>query len=391
MIKVNGYYKVGNEIFYNKISALVAATNTSQHVSWIYHDDAYNRACSTFRLYDTSLEEIYKQRALQLRNQYDYLILNYSGGSDSHNILQTFLKNNIKLDMLFVQWPISLMEKGLYNPNVEDRSNYNFHSEWDFVLKNDLKWISDNYPHIKIEIADWALTINEKFYNDDLFSNNVTNLPSIARAQKQNTFSKEESKLANKGVKVGSIYGVDKPFIGFKEGNTYFRMADTTCMSQPNAENPNGLEYFYFTPNMPEIPVLQAYKMKQHFDLYPKMFYMAVSLEDRQKYYPEQINNPWYNDFHNYAELFKLVCYPYWNFNRFQADKPFSITQGLPLGVRAWDNILVKSLPNFDRTQKKWEYLWKSYQQSINTHFLTNDDLVSAIYTKWHKLQFFNV
>jgi hypothetical protein len=52
MIKVNGYYKVGNEIFYNKISALVAATNTGQRVSWIYHDDAYNRACSTFRLYD---------------------------------------------------------------------------------------------------------------------------------------------------------------------------------------------------------------------------------------------------------------------------------------------------------------------------------------------------
>jgi hypothetical protein len=384
----NGYYKIGEQIEYNKISALISASKTNQNVTWVYHDPIYENACSTFRSYDTTLEDMYKQRALQLRDQYDYLILNYSGGSDSHNILQTFLKNNIKLDMLFVQWPMSLMEKGLYTPNVADKSNFNFHSEWDFVLKKDLEWISKHHPNIKIEIADWTLTVVEKFYNDDLFSNNVTNLPSIARAQKQNTFSKEESKLSNKGVNVGSIYGVDKPIVAFKDGNTYFKMADATCMAQPNPDNPKGLEYFYFTPSMPEIPILQAYKLKQYFNLNPTAFYMSVPVECRKEHYPESIANHWYTDFHNYAELFKMICYPYWNFNRFQADKPFSITQGLPAGVRAWDNILADTLPEFNRTQQKWEHLWNSYQTSINKEFLTSNDLVSAIWTKWHKLQF---
>jgi hypothetical protein len=384
----NGHYIVGDNIIGNKFFAIIEASKTQHTLSWVYHDQVFEQACSQFRAYDTSLEEMYKNRALQLRDQYDYLILNYSGGSDSHNILQTFLKNNIKLDMLFIQWPMSLMDKGIYKPNTVDKSNFNFHSEWDFVLKKDLEWISKHHPDIKIEIADWSLTVVEKFYNDDLFANNVTNIPSIARAQKQNTFSKEESKLANKGVTVGSIYGVDKPIVAFKNGSTYFKMGDGACMAQPNPDNPHGLEYFYLTPSMPEIPVLQAYKLKQYFEKRPDLFYMCVPVEHRKNFYPNTLSNYWYTDFHNYAEVFKTVCYPYWDFKRFQADKPFSVTQGLPVGVRAWDNILTNTLPDFNRTQQKWEYLWNSYQSAIDTKFLASRDLVRVVWTKWHKLQF---
>lgn len=384
----NGYYTVGNNIIENKFLAIIEATKTKQKINWVYHDHNFDIACSNFRSYNMSLEEIYKKRALQLREKYSYLILNYSGGSDSHNILQVFLKNNIKLDMIFVQWPTSLMDKGIYIPNTTDKSNANFHSEWDFVLKKDLEWLSQYHPEIKIEIADWTKTVDEKFYTDDLFANNVTNIPSIARAQKQNTFSKHESKLANAGVSVGSIYGVDKSFVAFKDGSTYFRMADVTCMAHVNPDNPNGIEYFYFNTAMPEIPILQAYKMLQYYKLYPAAFYMTVSLEHRKIHYPETLNIGWYKEFHDYAELFKLVCYPYWNFNRFQASKPFSVTTGLPAGVRAWDNILIEAVPNFKRTQQRWEHLWKSYNLLIDSKFLKGQDTSAAIYTKWHKLEF---
>jgi hypothetical protein len=383
----NGYYKVGEEIIYNKIEAIVEASKQKKEVNWIYYDQIYETACNKFKPQTTTLTEIYKQRALQLRDEYDYLILNYSGGSDSNNILNTFLKNNIKLDMVFVQWPMSLVDKGLYDANTVDKSNFNFHSEWDLVIKKDLEWLRSHHPEIKIEIADWTYTVTETFYKDDLYQNNVTNLPSIARAQKQNTFSKTETELANKGMKIGSIYGVDKPMIAFKGGNVYFRMADVACMAQPNPNNPDGLEYFYFSPSMPEILLVQAEKMLAYFKLHPEKFYMAIPIEERKKLYPSTIGLDWYKDFHDYAELFKLVCYPYWDFNRFQADKPFSILSGLPMGVRAWDNILIKSLPDFTRTQNKWEYLWKSYKEVIDPIFLRNQDTISIIFTKWHKLQ----
>jgi hypothetical protein len=279
----------------------------------------------------------------------------------------------------------------LYNPNNQDTSNYNFRSEWDLVLKKDLEWISKKHPEIKIEIADWSLTVKESFYNDDLYTNNVTNLPSIARSQKQNTFSETERILSNKGLKVASIYGVDKPFIMIKDDVPYFRFADNTFMTRPNVDNPDGLEYFYFTPSMPEIPVLQAYKLYQYYKINQKNYHLVADYEYRKKYFSETLVNfgtheTWYKEFALYNEIFKLVCYPYWDFNRFQADKPIAIIQGLPMGVRPHDNILSQNIPEFNRIQQKWEHLWKSYKQEIDETFLINQDTIRALFSKWYKL-----
>jgi hypothetical protein len=387
----NGYYKVKNDIFHNKFLAVIEASKQKSGIEWIYYNDVFEKACANFKNYDMSLEEMYKQRALQLREQYDYLILNYSGGSDSHNILEVFLRNNIKLDHLYIQWPMSLTDKGLYTPNNKDTSNYNFRSEWDLVLKKDLEWIGKNRPEIKIEIADWSLTVKESFYNDDLYTKNVTNLPSIARSQKQNTFSETERVLSNKGLKVASIYGVDKPFIMIKDDVPYFRFADNTFMTRPNIDNPDGLEYFYFTPSMPEIPILQAYKLYQYYKINRKNYHLVVDYEYRKKHLPGTLINfgtheTWYKEFALYNEIFKLVCYPYWDFNRFQADKPIAIIEGLPMGVRPHDNILSQNIPEFNRIQQKWEYLWKSYKQEIDETFLINQDTIRALFSKWHKL-----
>ena len=382
----NGYYKVGNEIFYNKFQALIYASKNKVPIKWIFYDDLYNVACQNIKNYNLSLEEVYRNRATQLREKYDYLILNYSGGSDSHNILQTFIKNNIKLDMVYVQWPMSLVDKNLYSPSLSNKSNYNFHSEWDFVIKKDLEWLSTNYPEIKIEIGDWTTTLNTDFYSDNLYEKNVTNLPSIARSQKQNTFSKTETLLSNKGLKVASIFGVDKPTIGIMGNEVYFKMADTSCMAQPNPDNPNGLEYFYFTPDMPEIPVIQCQKMYETYLKRPEMFYMRIDPEKRKEIYPHTLYQSNYQDMHSYWEVFKFVCYPYWDFSRFQAEKPFSILHGLPAGVRAWDNILISSIPNFKTIQEKWEHIWKSYHKEIDQEFLLNQDTVRIIYSKWYRL-----
>lgn len=45
-----------------------------------------------------TLPELYKDRAISIRNRYDYLVLAYSGGIDSTNILETFYHNNIPID-----------------------------------------------------------------------------------------------------------------------------------------------------------------------------------------------------------------------------------------------------------------------------------------------------
>lgn len=49
-----------------------------------------------------SLHELYKYRAQQLRDKYKYIILYFSGGSDSLTVLNAFVKNNIKLDEVVI-------------------------------------------------------------------------------------------------------------------------------------------------------------------------------------------------------------------------------------------------------------------------------------------------
>jgi len=384
---INGFYKVDGKIIYNKLNAILEASQKNSHLEFIYFDEIFQNAAYNFK-HQCSLKELYRQRAQQLRESYDYLILNYSGGSDSHNILMTFLEYGIKLDHIYVQWPMSLVDKGIYQPNNIDTTNSNFHSEWDLVLKKDLEYISKTYPNIKIEIADWTDTLNEKFYTDDIFSKNVSNLPSIARSQKQNTFSKTESELALKGKNVASIFGVDKPSVVMKEDKWYFYFVDTACMAYPNPDNPCGLEYFYWSPKFPDIVIAQAYSMKNFYLANKDKLHLVTAYSQREKTEPELLKMPYsyhYAEYSKKAEHSKLVCYPYWSFNRFQADKPFAVLEGFKLGMRAWDNILTV-IPGFNRIQQSWEYHWKSYLNKINLKLMRSKDTVTPYKTKWHYL-----
>lgn len=49
-----------------------------------------------------SYQELCKQRAQELRDTYDYVRLWYSGGSDSHSALMSFVNNNIHIDEIVI-------------------------------------------------------------------------------------------------------------------------------------------------------------------------------------------------------------------------------------------------------------------------------------------------
>lgn len=384
----NGYYSVNGMTFDNKITALIQASELNTEVKWHYFDSTFETAKNNNLLVDTNLEELYKLRAQQLRDSYDYLILNYSGGSDSHNILHTFLKHNIKLDCIYIQWPERLMDKGLFTVNAEDKSTFNFHSEWELVLKKDLEWLAQSHPEIKIELFDWLDCVDENFYTDKIFEQNVSNLPSMARSIKQNNYSKTETELASKGQRVASIFGIDKPNVVKHQGKWYYFFADTAFMAQPNPDNPNGLEYFYNTPVFPELTIIQCQKLAKWYDANPNHLYLAKSRTDRIAENPAVANlthRQNMDEFHQAAEFAKLVCYPYWDFTRFQAEKPFSVLDNLQLGVRAWDNIL-HALPKFKRAQQAWEYHWSSYLNNIDIAKMRSKDTVPVIRSKYHKL-----
>jgi len=104
-----GHWEVGNREFKNKFQALIFATETNQEVDYIYFDQIWKDFDRSL-LGKISLKELYRQRARQIRDSYDYLILYFSGGADSYNVLRSFIDNNIKLDEVCVKWPMAAIK-----------------------------------------------------------------------------------------------------------------------------------------------------------------------------------------------------------------------------------------------------------------------------------------
>ena len=115
-----GVYYCNSNPFFNKLEAILEANISGKHVEWDYHDAIFKQAKWDYNP-PIELKELYRQRALQLREAYDHLVLFYSGGVDSWNILKTFIDNNIRLDEIYMFGAFEAEEK-MYDQWGWDRS-----------------------------------------------------------------------------------------------------------------------------------------------------------------------------------------------------------------------------------------------------------------------------
>ena len=92
-----GFYQAGNFRSYSRFEAAEKSVRSGHKLHWNFNDEIYSRFDWTQEPVE-SLGELYRQRAQQLRDKYDYLVLWFSGGADSTNILNSFIENDIKLD-----------------------------------------------------------------------------------------------------------------------------------------------------------------------------------------------------------------------------------------------------------------------------------------------------
>jgi hypothetical protein len=374
-----GYYVVGDERFTSKTMAAIRATELNIPMTWNFHDDIFSKVKPTGK---ADLKELYKQRALQLREKYDYLILNYSGGSDSWTVLNTFLENNIKLDHVFVKWPKAAMDKGFYTPNANDRSAFNFASEWDFTLKKDLEWLAQAHPEIKIEVGDWLDNLNEGYFTDDLFQRTV-NDNFMTNLLRGHYGSETETLLVDKGMRVGSIYGVDKPTILVAGTKCFFYFVDqATATCPPRPQNPEGTEYFYWSPDMPQIVVEQAYKVYQSYKVNKNLNKNLIlsTYRDSAKRQTELLAHM--KLFEESSDFIRSVIYPDWNFAKFQAFKPMPVPEFDGKQKDYW----LECRPEMIKMKEVWRHHWKSYIDKVDPKWLHENKEFRKARTRLHYL-----
>lgn len=348
MINKQGFYLVGPTPYKNKTEALVEATRTNQHPTWDFFSKIF-QSINWGSPITASLDDLYVERCKQLRDTYDYLILNYSGGSDSWTILNTFLKNSIKLDEIFIYWPTVALE-GKYSPNDTVKHGSNILSEWDLVIKPDLEYLAVHHPEIKITIKDYSSNLNEPLTEEIFYLSGHHVNSSFFPKQKGNLHAGDQY---SENKNVGVIVGLDKPQLQISNNCIYGYFIDilsTTTMVNATESNKT-IELFYWTPDLPQLPVKSAQTL-------------AFFLKDKPQYHNLfEIGN------HNYGRktlkdsIVKSVVYPNWDHRKFQVDKPTSV-------FGAETDTWIKTYYQDTNFYQSWNYYISDFINQIDKKYL---------------------
>jgi hypothetical protein len=358
-----GFYVVNGKTYTSKTLAAIDASKENCSMQWHFYNEVWEKFSKekSQLLGRINLDYLYKQRAQQLRDKYDYLILNYSGGADSHNILMTFLNNGIALDEIYVTWSPDVDSK-VYKPNTIITTAENLLSEWDYVLKPSLEWIAKTYPNIKITVKDpFSLDLNT------LYSDTTLEKPGhyfgVFEMMRQNTIPDSITEQVSKGKSVGDIWGIDKPNILFDHGKAYLYFLDIVTYGVPrNVDSVGGsTELFYYSVDMPELAFEQGHKVLQYFMEHradvEKLELIKMKRYDLSRY-------QWYNN------LVKPIIYTTWDMRKFQVDKalPYSYSS------RSRDLYYEKS-NQFLNAKDRWQHHFKSFFNTLAPHILSPDGL----------------
>jgi hypothetical protein len=210
------------------------------------------------------LYELYLQRAIQTRAKYDNLILFYSGGIDSHTILNVFAKNNIKLDAVIVSGSYSIDNTIETTCNQEQRQ----------VAQTYLNELQKNgyLTHTKVIYLD-TVDFHRHFAQTDeswVYQCGTSITPQVYT---YNHYWEDPriQEIMNSGH-TAIMRGIDKPRVILEDGNWYTAFLDVHIMSG----TPTGMldknqnwdiqEYFFWTPDFPKILQKQAHTLINYFE-----------------------------------------------------------------------------------------------------------------------------
>lgn len=319
-----GCYICGGMTFLSKFKALEYANQINTGVVRFYYHDHIWDAFDKTLLGKIPLTTLYKERAQQLRDRYDHLVLHYSGGADSHNILHTFLSNNIKLDEVSVKWVKPLRDGKFYTPNRDDQSAFNAVSEWDFAIKPTLDKLKSLHPEIKITLVDFSDKLDDKLIKSNNVENRILELNMTRGAlcsitARLNPKLEQETTVASRNKNIGHIFGIDKPIvnvdvIGY---NMCFQDAMLENVLMYEAQSKLSVELFYWAPDFPLLPMEQAYQIALKFKTDDVA--RATLFED----WADRDSKIIRNKIHKEQQVQKYVLYKdSWNFDTFQAGKP---------------------------------------------------------------------
>lgn len=257
-----GFYTVGNSfVTYSKLEAIEQAQIQNKSVKWNFNEHVFAQLDWTKEPTQT-LDQLYAQRAHQLREKYDYIVLWYSGGADSTNILNTFVKNRIYLD------------------EIAQFHSYDGEKSWDTYMNAEAKNVS--IPNTQ------ALINNDPLYKNckhrmvdltnlitDLYSHDNNQFDFIYKANKvlspnqlSRTYLREKiadyANIIQSGKSLCFIWGLEKPGISTVDNRYcmyFYDMVDHGIGVRTQQLNRDWEhdELFYWSPDAGQLLIKQGH------------------------------------------------------------------------------------------------------------------------------------
>lgn len=307
-----GFYTVGTKTFFSKPEALIEATKTNFFPEWHFNKKIFDSVNWTQEP-QTSLRELYRIRAQQLRDRYDWIRVEASGGGDSTTAIFSFLLNGIHVDEIVFRYP-KTGEKNVHNDPFNTKCE-NTLSEWEFAARPLLNWIATNYPRVKITVHDYSENML-KGEADETWVFKSKDYFQPGHAFKHDNIGLDDHRRdADAGKRICVLYGIDKPKMCIRDGKWYLYFMDlqanhsnSVVYEYTNITN----EYFYWTPDLPEIVHKQAHIIKNWFDL------------AQNKHLQYLVRWPNHSIAHRtaYEQMVKPLIYPDYDPATFQVVKP---------------------------------------------------------------------
>lgn len=266
-VQNNGMYAVGDKLFFNKVNAILEDKISNRGVEYRFHDEIYSKHNWSVEP-EESLESLYARRAWELRNKYDYLVLHFSGGSDSANVLETFIKNKIPLDEIFIRGPISKVDK-----NINNTDPSNMFAE---VFLNAIpiaEYVKKYFlPNVRISVKDTSqfsidyFKNNKEWFSPDKIVPAFT--PHIAWCTQLDVLDPTYVKLTEAGKRVAHIVGIDKPMVYYENNQFVVKFLDQRVYLSPlgflshTMKVPMFQEPFYWSTSTAKLIIKQSHAVK---------------------------------------------------------------------------------------------------------------------------------
>lgn len=234
----NIYWEYAGTRYKTKFKAIEASGGDVMSITFnAFNDDFYSYPWHIEP--KESYEQLLTDRALQLRDNYKYIKLFFSGGHDSTLMLNTFLNNNIHIDEIIV-----------YRYAINDKFTNLSNEEIDVYAIPFLKNLQKQVPKTKVTVWDFGRDFYDKYLGEKWlhtksnFDMRHFNLPKI------------------RGKTFCYLLGSHDPHVIYKEGKWYSDIFDSNGMAE--VASFRNVEFFYTSNSFPALHAKQLHLVKNY-------------------------------------------------------------------------------------------------------------------------------